>query len=106
VLTDAEAGQVFLVDCLTLWLTAVLDDTQGWSGDLRLAHKRIDELLAAWRVTKARVVAVSNEVGWGIVPDTSSGRLFRDLQGLLNARIAAESDDVLVLVAGRALRLQ
>ena len=106
VLTDAEAGQVFLVDCLTLWLTAVLDDTQGWSGDLRLAHKRIDELLAAWRVTKARVVAVSNEVGWGVVPDTSSGRLFRDLQGLLNARIAAESDDVLVLVAGRALRLQ
>jgi adenosylcobinamide kinase/adenosylcobinamide-phosphate guanylyltransferase len=106
VLIEAGAGQVLLVDCLTMWLTGVLDDTQAWSGDLRLAHKHIDELLTAWRGTKARVVAVSNEVGWGIVPDTASGRLFRDLQGTLNARLAAESDEVLLLVAGRALRLR
>ena len=48
---------------------------------------------------------MSNEVGSGVVPDSASGRLFRDQLGLLNARIAAESDEVLLTVAGRVLQL-
>jgi adenosylcobinamide kinase / adenosylcobinamide-phosphate guanylyltransferase len=51
------------------------------------------------------VIAVSNEVGAGVVPATESGRRFRDELGRLNARIAAESDEVSLLVAGRVLRL-
>jgi adenosylcobinamide kinase/adenosylcobinamide-phosphate guanylyltransferase len=48
---------------------------------------------------------VSNEVGSGVVPESASGRLFRDELGRLNARIAAESDEVLLTVAGRVLQL-
>lgn len=83
-----------LVDCLTLWLTAHLDDPAA-----------VDALVAAWRATPARVVAVSNEVGGGVVPDTVSGRRFRDALGTLNARIAAGSDEVWLLTAGIPRRL-
>jgi adenosylcobinamide kinase / adenosylcobinamide-phosphate guanylyltransferase len=95
VLRDAD-GPV-LVDCLSLWLADALE--RGDHG------RRVDELLAAWRQTRARVVAVSNEVGSGVVPATASGREFRDELGRLNARVAAESDEVRLLVAGRVLIL-
>jgi adenosylcobinamide kinase/adenosylcobinamide-phosphate guanylyltransferase len=51
------------------------------------------------------IVAVSNEVGSGVVPGTRSGALFRDALGRLNQRLAAETDDVRLVVAGRVQRL-
>ncbi|MGN6330144.1 MAG: bifunctional adenosylcobinamide kinase/adenosylcobinamide-phosphate guanylyltransferase [Motilibacteraceae bacterium] len=98
----AEPGPL-LVDCLSLWLTAVLDEAAAWDGDpaaLDEARGRVEELVAAWRSAPGPVVAVSNEVGSGVVPATASGRMFRDELGRLNARIAAASDDVVLLVAG------
>jgi adenosylcobinamide kinase/adenosylcobinamide-phosphate guanylyltransferase len=52
------------------------------------------------------VVAVSNEVGSGVVPATASGRRFRDLLGRLNAAVAAESESVVLVVAGRPVVLR
>ena len=92
-----EATGPVLIDCLSLWLADALGDDDR--------EQRVDELVAAWRGTSARVVAVSNEVGSGVVPDSASGRAFRDELGRLNARVAAESDDVLLTVAGRVVRL-
>ncbi len=105
VLASASPGEVVLVDCLTLWLTRVMDDAGAWDGDLALVDKQVDQLLDAWRATRATVVAVSNEVGQGVVPSTASGRLFRDAQGRLNARLAREADEVVMMVAGRPVRL-
>jgi adenosylcobinamide kinase/adenosylcobinamide-phosphate guanylyltransferase len=51
------------------------------------------------------VVVVTNEVGLGVVPEHRSGRLFRDLLGLVNQRVAAACDEVHLVVAGRVLRL-
>ncbi len=63
----------------------------------------VSELVAAWRQTRGYVVAVSDEVGLGVVPETRAGRMFRDELGRLNQRLAAEADDFTVMVAGRAL---
>jgi adenosylcobinamide kinase/adenosylcobinamide-phosphate guanylyltransferase len=103
---DRADGPV-LVDCLGMWLAAVLDECGVWTGgDLAAAHARVDALVAAWRQTRARVVAVSSEVGAGVVPATASGRLYRDELGRLNARLADESDVVLLVVAGQVLTLR
>ena len=87
-------GPPVLIDCLTTWLARVMDDCGVWSeapdADARLAAE-VDALLDAWRATRRRVVAVSNEVGSGVVPATPSGRRFRDELGVLNTRVAAAS---------------
>jgi adenosylcobinamide kinase/adenosylcobinamide-phosphate guanylyltransferase len=107
-----RATGAVLVDCMALWLTRVLDECGAWddtawrTGSARAAlSARVDELLSAWRSAAADVVAVSAEVGLGVVPETPAGRRFRDELGQLNQRLAAESDEVLLVVAGRAVRL-
>jgi adenosylcobinamide kinase / adenosylcobinamide-phosphate guanylyltransferase len=120
-----------LIDGLGTWVAAVFDECDAWtdegstnstydkndgndgsnknggnSGGARDAvTARCDELVAAWRQTRARVVAVSDEVGLGVVPATSSGRMFRDVLGRLNQRLALESEDVTLVVSGRLLSL-
>jgi adenosylcobinamide kinase/adenosylcobinamide-phosphate guanylyltransferase len=103
-------GEPLLVDCLTLWLTRVMDRHDAWddavwaaTGEKAVAAE-IDALVAAWRATSRRVVAVTNEVGQGVVPDTASGRRFRDVMGRLNAAVAAHTEDVRWCVAGRVTR--
>ncbi len=104
-------GGPLLVDCLTLWLTRVMDrhdawDDAAWEEAAREAvHAEVDALVAAWRATRRRAVAVSNEVGTGVVPDSASGRRFRDEMGRLNALLAAETEDVRWCAAGRVLAL-
>ena len=79
----------------------------GWEQGAEAAvEDRIDALAQAWRTTPRTVVAVSNEVGSGVVPDTVSGRRFRDALGRLNAAVADGSDRVLLCVAGRTLELE
>jgi len=88
-----ELNGVVLVDCLTLWLTnVVLAD--------RDVEAETEKLLAALERRSAAVVAVSNEVGEGIVPTTALGRAFRDQQGVLNRQVAEAADTVVKMVAG------
>ena len=114
VLDGVTPGEPVLVDCLALWLAGQLDRAHVWESEagspsyaesLALLARETDALVAAVARTAARVVLVSNEVGGGIVPEHASGRLYRDLLGALNARIAAVCDDVDLVVAGRVLSL-
>ncbi|MEV4571780.1 bifunctional adenosylcobinamide kinase/adenosylcobinamide-phosphate guanylyltransferase [Nonomuraea jabiensis] len=100
-----QATAPLLIDGLGTWLTAVFDEHGAWEGDRAPVRERCDELAAAWRQTPVRLVAVSDEVGMGVVPATSSGRSFRDELGRLNERLAAESEYVALVVAGRLLEL-
>lgn len=111
--TCEVAGQLraaqtpLLLDCLGTWLTARIDRHRAWDGSrLERVQADVDELIAAWRDCPVTAVAVSNEVGSGVVPATAAGRLFRDLLGVLNARIAAECERVILMVAGMPLPLR
>ena len=106
-----EAGAPLLVDCLTLWLTRVMDTHDAWDDEVwaatgeRGVEAAVQGLVTAWRNTSRRVVAVTNEVGQGVVPDTSTGRRFRDVLGQLNATLSAHTEDVRLCLAGRVVRL-
>ena len=104
-----------LIDGIGTWLAAVMDQAGAWDhgpGGVQARDKaadrlaeQVDDLVTAWRETRARVVAVSDQVGSGLVPDTPAGRQFRDQLGWLNQRLAAESEQALLVVAGRVLDL-
>lgn len=109
-LTDllTTSGGPLLIDCLTLWLTRVMDrhdawDDATWPTRAPAVRADIEALVTAWRATTRRVVAVTNEVGQGLVPADSGSRRFRDEMGRLNAAIAAETEDVRLCVAGRVI---
>jgi adenosylcobinamide kinase/adenosylcobinamide-phosphate guanylyltransferase len=107
-----EDGPPLLVDCLSLWLTDAMDSVGAWDdaewagGGERALRERVAALTRAVRTTRRTVVAVSNEVGSGIVPATASGRRYRDELGRLNAAFAAECEQVLLVVAGQAVTLR
>jgi adenosylcobinamide kinase/adenosylcobinamide-phosphate guanylyltransferase len=96
-----------LLDCLGTWLTACLDELDAWQrppADWQPAWQdRSAELVRAWQ--DADVVGVTNEVGWGVVSEHRSGRLFADLLGRLNQQVAAVSDEVVLMVMGRPIVL-
>ncbi len=102
-------GGAVLVDCLGTWLTAVLDEAELWEAGADAVHDhvatRTDAAVRALRAAPGPVVVVTNEVGLGVVPEHRSGRLFRDLLGVVNQRFAAGCDEVHLVVAGRVLRL-
>lgn len=93
-----SSGPALLVDSVSLWVAARLDDPDFGAA--------VDRLVEAWRATRRRVVAVTDEVGSGAVAPTAAGRLFADRLGQVNARLAAESDEVWLAVAGLATRLR
>ena len=98
-----------LVDCLGTWLTSVINELDGWD-QLRddwepVLLDRLADTAQAISEHDGTLVAVTNEVGMSVVPEHRSGRVFRDLMGIVNQRIAQECEDVLLVVAGRTLRL-
>ncbi|MBI5556133.1 MAG: bifunctional adenosylcobinamide kinase/adenosylcobinamide-phosphate guanylyltransferase [Deltaproteobacteria bacterium] len=93
---------VFLIDCLTLWLTNLL--LKDWS-DAEIETGMTD-LAAAVKECPVSVVLVANEVGLGIVPESALARRFRDLAGWCNQRIGAHCDQVVFMAAGLPLYLK
>ena len=98
-----------LVDCLGTWLTATIDAAEAWDLPADHVHALVDQRLSAAAGALAAaagpVVLVTNEVGLGVVPEHRSGRLFRDLLGTVNQRLAQECDEVHLVVSGRVLVL-
>ncbi len=98
-LAEAPEAAPVVIDCLTLWLT-----------NLMLGGHDLERNVAAFETAMAArpgpTIAVANEVGLGIVPDSKLGRDFRDQAGLLNQRLAARADAVLFMVAGLPMTLK
>ena len=98
-IAGADAGQPILIDCLTLWLS----NTLLAEADVAAA---CDGVIGALSQARGPIVAVSNEVGFGLVPETPLGRRFRDAQGRLNQQVAAVADRVVLVAAGLPLTLK
>lgn len=108
-LGDVSAGETVIIDCLSAWVTRIVDDADGWTDRARATEavaRATSDLLEALRNTAAQeVLVVTNEVGSGVVPATAAGGQFRDLLGRVNTALSAQADECVLVVAGRALVL-
>lgn len=98
--TDVAA---VLIDCLTLWLSNLLEK---YGEDEEVIQHESAKLIAALAKIDATVYIVSNEVGSGIVPENRLARSFRDLAGLLNQQVAAAADEAWLVASGLPLKLK
>lgn len=97
-----------LVDCLGGWVTAIIDEAELWDDPpsaLALVEEKAAELAALWSLAPYDSVAVTNETGMSVVPDTRSGRLFQDALGRVNTTLSEVSKQVHLVVAGRIIDL-
>jgi adenosylcobinamide kinase / adenosylcobinamide-phosphate guanylyltransferase len=92
---------LIVIDCLTTWVGNLLHLGRDETAVLAASDLAIEAVLR--RI--APTIVVSNEVGSGVVPATQLGREYRDVLGRVNQRWVAASDRTLLIVAGRALRL-
>jgi adenosylcobinamide kinase/adenosylcobinamide-phosphate guanylyltransferase len=101
---EAEGNRfdLILLDCLTLWVSNLM--MAGRKEEEILGEG--DRLVQACRRIRGSIMLVGNEVGLGIVPDNAQARMFRDLSGLIQQKVAREADEVYFLVSGIAQRIK
>jgi len=102
IVARAETADVILVDCLTLWtsnmMAADMDDPE--------IENRLEQTARSFSGIHCPVFLVTNEVGYGIVPENALARRFRDLAGQVNQVMADTADRVVLTVAGQALQIK
>ncbi len=112
---SATSPDVALLDCVTLFVSNVIVgvehahfDEGSFDADAAESRvsERLDALLDAYHTSKRTLIVVSNEVGMGVVPPYPLGRIYRDVLGRVNARLAAAADDVVLMVAGLPIEVK
>jgi adenosylcobinamide kinase / adenosylcobinamide-phosphate guanylyltransferase len=108
---DAAAGTCLIVDALGTWLAArIAARIDLLEVDYSVLEAQLDEEAAqfvdAMLASPAYVIAVSEQIGWDVVPVAASARLFRDAMGRMAQRLAKRAESVYLVVAGFALDLR
>lgn len=110
-LTDLPGAGLVLLDCMTLLVSNLLMQVCTSTGELdetagsALVDEEIESLLRAVRLSRADFIIVSNEVGLGLVPPYPLGRIYRDLLGRANQRLASQADQTIFMIAGIPMKL-
>lgn len=102
VLQNSAGSEVILIDCLTLWISNLMMETE----DSSVISNYYERLATALQKAECPVILVSNEVGTGIVPENRLARLYRDMVGLANQKVAASVDRVIWMVAGIPVQIK
>jgi adenosylcobinamide kinase / adenosylcobinamide-phosphate guanylyltransferase len=110
-LRDAKSGTCLIVESLGTWIANVLARRARIVGDDPVAlaeatETEVSALVDAVVASAADVIVVSEEVGWGVVPPYVSGRVFRDVMGRANQRVAAAADRAYLVVSGIPIDLK
>lgn len=96
-------GEVVVLDCITLWLTNLYTDLNfDVSKTLKQAKSEFDALLEQ----DFTLIAISNEIGMGVIPESASVRRFVDLQGWMNQHIAAKAEKAIFMVSGLPMEVK
>ncbi|MDY5773417.1 MAG: bifunctional adenosylcobinamide kinase/adenosylcobinamide-phosphate guanylyltransferase [Bacteroidaceae bacterium] len=97
------SGRVVLIDCVTLWCTNFFFDLQG---HVDSSLKAVKEEFNRFTAQDATFIFVTNEIGLGGTSENELQRKFTDLQGWMNQYIAAQADEVIMMVCGIPLKIK
>jgi adenosylcobinamide kinase/adenosylcobinamide-phosphate guanylyltransferase len=98
---------VICIDCLTVWLGNIWFQKNGIEDEMKRCCMSLKDCLQSWKKSmRGEMIIVTNEVGWGIVPEEPGVRIFRDVAGFLNKSIAEIADEVVLTVCGLPLKLK
>lgn len=105
----------YLLDCLTNLIANIMydytKDIDNFNMEIQknienIVVSEVSELIKIIREKRGTLIIVTNEVGFGIVPDNPVGRMFRDIQGKVNQRVAQLCDQVYIVICGIPMRLK
>ncbi len=102
VFRSLPSGSTILVDCLTLWLANLMSKKRTYTKAKTILTKSISLI----RRKNISAIFVTNEVGWGIIPENRLSRNFADSLGKLNQILAKSADKVYLMAAGNAIKIK
>lgn len=106
----SELAELILLDCLTFWVSNLLLHyrNQGKSGAQleKEVLNQVEQVTSTAKRIESQLIIISNEVGMGVVPESSLGRIFRDILGRANQLVASYADQVFLLVAGLPIKVK
>jgi adenosylcobinamide kinase/adenosylcobinamide-phosphate guanylyltransferase len=102
-LNELDDDTVVVIDCLTVWLGNLFYQNNN---NLEIISEEIQLFCDYLSRCEQTIVMVTNEVGWGIVPDNALARDYRDLSGKMNQKVAAVSHTVYLCVSGLPLKIK
>ena len=107
ILDHSRKYNVILIDCLTLWLCNIMHngEASGEPGDETIM-RHINRLADSCASSNTKVIAVTNELGLGVIPDDPLSRRFTDFAGIMNQRMAAAANKVVITVSGIPLTIK
>ena len=108
-ISQMRPGDLAVLECVTLWVSNLLiDGPTGESPEDAVGRivTRAERFQSGLQGKDIWMIAVSNEVGLGIVPDSEIGRTYRDALGRVNQLLAGQADSVYLMVAGLPLALK
>ena len=96
---ELHRGRVIVVDCLTLWLSNLMYHERNIEQELGRLCNMVER-------SHDPLIFVTNELGMGLVPESSLGRAFRDLHGRMNQQVAERCDAATFVVSGMAMKIK
>ncbi|HEX2958043.1 MAG TPA: bifunctional adenosylcobinamide kinase/adenosylcobinamide-phosphate guanylyltransferase [Chitinispirillaceae bacterium] len=104
---SVDNESVVCIDCITVWLGNMWYQLDGDEDALNKCGRTLCNAFQVWKTTMSgEMFIVTNEVGWGIVPESPEVRMFRDTAGFLNKSLAAIADELILTICGVPLKVK
>jgi adenosyl cobinamide kinase/adenosyl cobinamide phosphate guanylyltransferase len=104
--TTVEAGAELVSVLATVEGSALVDALGTWVAAVPGFAVDVASLCQVLRSRNGSTVIVSEEVGLGVHPFTELGGRFRDVMGEVNRAVADVAEEVVLVMAGRAVHLE
>ncbi|MFC2091579.1 bifunctional adenosylcobinamide kinase/adenosylcobinamide-phosphate guanylyltransferase [Elusimicrobiota bacterium] len=99
-------GSTVILDCMTLWIARIICKNDLDKIDTEYIKQKVRHIMEVAQEKEVDLFIVTNEVGWGIIPENKMARIFEDNLGVINKHMAEHADEVYLMVSGISIRIK